>query len=1284
MHQRHHFLRKFLISSCLILTSAPVYAQITPDNTLGAEASRLTSNVLVRNALGDRVDGGAQRGGNLFHSFTQFNVGDGQRVYFANPVGVQNILTRVTGGQVSNILGTLGVDGSANLFLLNPNGILFGPNARLDVGGSFVGTTANSFVFPNQVEFSATNPQAPPLLTINLPIGLQFGSQPGRMISQGSQLGVTSGSTLALIGGEIALDGGVLFAPNGQVQLGAVGGDTTVGLQVNGSSLGFRVPQNTRRFPITLTNGSLINTTGNSTIQLVGGQIGLNGSSLLSVGGGSIFLDATQLNLDNRSLIRTVTQGATKGSDIQIQASDAVTLANGRIISESNNPATGDSGDVSIAARNITITGDETTSESAIITFTNGQANAGNLTLQATDSLNITNGGFVTVLTSGAGNTGNLTVRARKSVNVTEQGSLALATFGSGSTGNLQIETGTFKIQNTPSRGAAALSSGVGSAGSIFIQARDAVEIINGQINVQAVGGVGQAGNITLETQRLNLIDGGRIVTNTTGSADAGNIVVRASEAVDIRGVRFNPLLNSAISSNTGLFGATGNGGNITIETPRLTLSQAGQISTSSVQSRGNAGNIAIHSKDVELDGFVIVPDGFSRSEISTAVFVGERDVKGGTLSVDTERLRLTNGAQLTTSVSGGQGQAGNLVVRASDSINISGVGPRNRDGIPLSSGLFAEVQTGGIGSGGSINVETGRLSLSNGGQISGQTFAQGNAGNISINADFIDLRREPTGELTGIFAEVGNEATGNAGDIRVNTQRLNLQDGAYISSATSGNGNAGNLTLQANDIELIGANSGLFLSVEEGAKGNGGILNITTNRLTVRNGGVISSRTSGQGRAGDIRINANDSITLDGTQKGFSSLISARNAASSTGGGGNITLNTNTFRLNQGANILATTANASPGGNVTINANTSDLTNGGQILTSTSSSGQAGNINLNSNRINLAGIDFTYAQRLAEFGKPTVTNEGEASGLYANTTEDSFGKGGTISVNSRQLNINDRARISVDSRGRDIAGNININAQSVQLRDRASIVAETASQDGGNINIENANLLLLRRGSLISATAAEGGNGGNITIDARAIVAVPQENSDILANAFQGRGGNITINTQGVFGIVPASFSTSQSDITASSELGVQGQIDINQPEIQRTQGIIELPSSVVDASTQIAQICPRSPNAKPLGEFIITGRGSLPPNPLQPLAGTSNLSPLATLDGESYEADTGTRGWGDAGSFKASKGVTEIVEAQGWIKTADGAIALVAFAPQATPFTRPTSAVCPVSLQQ
>ncbi|WP_167407591.1 filamentous hemagglutinin N-terminal domain-containing protein [Nostoc flagelliforme] len=157
----------------------PAFAQLTPDNSLGSERSQ----VIPFDQKNDIIDGGAARGANLFHSFQDFNVSDGRGVYFANPQGITNIFSRVTGGNSSNIFGRLGVDGAANLFLLNPNGIVFGQNAQLDIQGSFLGTTANSLVFANGIEFSATNPQAPSLLNINVPVGLQFGSQPGSITS---------------------------------------------------------------------------------------------------------------------------------------------------------------------------------------------------------------------------------------------------------------------------------------------------------------------------------------------------------------------------------------------------------------------------------------------------------------------------------------------------------------------------------------------------------------------------------------------------------------------------------------------------------------------------------------------------------------------------------------------------------------------------------------------------------------------------------------------------------------------------------------------------------------------------------------------------------------------------------------------------------------------------------------------------------------------------------------------------------------------------------------------
>ena len=252
---KNFFLRIYPLSlslyfcGCLI---SPAIAQLQPDNSLGEENSVVTPNINIKGIESDRIDGGAQRGANLFHSFQEFNIQQGRGVYFSNPDGVQNILTRVTGNNGSNILGTLGVDGKADLFFINPNGIIFGPEAKLDVQGSFFGATADSILFNNGFEFASSDPQAPPLLTVNVPIGLRLPENPGSILVEGlghninmseyletifegtlkgprdgkedRNLGleVSQGQTLGLVGGDIFLRGGNLTSIGGRVELGSV------------------------------------------------------------------------------------------------------------------------------------------------------------------------------------------------------------------------------------------------------------------------------------------------------------------------------------------------------------------------------------------------------------------------------------------------------------------------------------------------------------------------------------------------------------------------------------------------------------------------------------------------------------------------------------------------------------------------------------------------------------------------------------------------------------------------------------------------------------------------------------------------------------------------------------------------------------------------------------------------------------------------------------------------------------------------------------------------------
>jgi filamentous hemagglutinin family protein len=211
----------------------PVVAQVTSDGTTNTTVNPNGNNFTILNGL--------DKGNNLFHSFSNFSVPTGGSATFdlINTPNISTIFSRVSGGSVSNIDGlirTVNSSNPVNLFLMNPAGIMLGKNASLNIGGSFVGTTANSIKFADGTEFSTTNPGATPLLTMSVPIGLQMGQIPGKITVQntGHRLGpsrfsppnrsnnpvglsVSFGNTLALIGSEIGLDGGVLTAPSGRV-----------------------------------------------------------------------------------------------------------------------------------------------------------------------------------------------------------------------------------------------------------------------------------------------------------------------------------------------------------------------------------------------------------------------------------------------------------------------------------------------------------------------------------------------------------------------------------------------------------------------------------------------------------------------------------------------------------------------------------------------------------------------------------------------------------------------------------------------------------------------------------------------------------------------------------------------------------------------------------------------------------------------------------------------------------------------------------------------------------
>ncbi|ARV59856.1 hypothetical protein BZZ01_15560 [Nostocales cyanobacterium HT-58-2] len=1019
---------KLLIYCFIMLASTPVYAQITPDGTLGTEASRLTPNVFINGANADRIDGGAQRGGNLFHSFSQFNINDGQRVYFANPSGVQNIVSRVTGGQVSNILGTLGVDGNANLFLMNPNGILFGQNARLDVGGSFVGTTANAFRFGEQGLFSATNPETPPLLTIQ-PSALLFNQiNNGAFIQNNSTasvgldptgsfntvgLRVPDGRSLVLLGGEVSINSGGIVAFGGHIDIGGVKGTGSVGLNQNGDRFSLNFPSDLQRANVSLTDGA--------------------GFIVAGAGAGS----SVTLTGDNISL--------SNNSSIEAGILDGLGAAN---------------------------------------------TQAGDITLDATDVVNFASNSYIS--------------------------------------------------------------------------------------NYLDSGALGNSGNIIIKAKRLSLNQGSQIGTFNFGTGNTGNVVIAATDSVSLNGTSADGEFPSGIFANI-LSGAKGRGGNVSIQANSVAIKDGGLIRARTF-GEGNAGRIEIQARDT------VSLFGQGSSSIQNDVGLGGVGNSEG-ISINTDSLFLSDKAFITSNVDG-RGNSGGVNIVARNLVSLDDSGELTRGGEPGTL-ILSRVNDRAVGNGGDINIKTDSLYASNS-QITTSTFGEGNSGNVTIEAqDRVTLLRS-----TDIFTEVGCPCETESGI---------------------------------------------------GGIGKGGDITIKTGSLLLDSGSNLRADTESRGKAGNIIVEARDSITFSGSSDEFTSGAFSEVEPEAVGQGGDIFITTGTLSLSGDQ----------------------------EINTRTQGQGDAGNIFIKANSISLAGPDVRIFSGASQEGRLPGT----------------FGNGGDINITSGSLLVTDGAQVSATTEIRGLAGNITINASRLTLDNQGTIKSESvADADGGNIALNIREFLLMRHNSRISTnagTAQQGGNGGNITINTPFIVSLPRENNDISANAFSGRGGNVNIRAQSIFGIQARPKPTGQSDITASSELGVQGQIDITQPEVQATQGLIELPYSVVDASNQIAQICPRSPNAKPLAEFIITGRGSLPPNPLEPMAGTPEFYRLATLDGE-LSTDTQMQERGETESFKTSKVVPAIVEAQGWVKTADGAIALVTYAPEATPSKLPTPSACVNHLQK
>ncbi|MGM3305797.1 two-partner secretion domain-containing protein [Anabaena sp. WFMT] len=1176
--------------SPIIVGETVVLAEIKPDTTLGNEASLVKQKVDIQGAIGNLIDGGAVRGANLFHSFREFSIGDGQRVYFSNPTGIENILTRVTGNNRSDILGTLGVLGNANLFFINPNGIVFGQNAQLDVAGSFVGSTADSFVFDNGFLFRAKNPQPVTLLTINVPLGLQYQSNSGSIQVQGTSLLKPNGKTIALVGGNVSLDDAILSVPAGRVELGGVIGEGIVEFRRDSDNLSLNFPESLTKTDIFL-NGTRIN--------------------VIAGNNGSMALNARNIAMTDSFIFAGIGAGlgsaTSKAGDITLNAAEEIKIDGISGILQYLLPeAVGTGGDIHIT----------------------------------TKSLIATNGAAINNITLGKGDAGNITITAHDTISLDGEDIDGFTT----------------------------------SVGTSIIQ-----------------GAIGNTGNISITTDSLALTNGASIVSQVSGEGNAGNVIITAND-ISLDGEN-NSGRPSNISSPVRR-GAIGNGGNISISSDSLQLTNGAQLSTN-LFGQGKAGNVNITANNtLSIDGQgSIFPSSISSAVAS--VGVGE----AGDINITTEFLALTNNANLNSRTDG-QANAGDITINTGSMVaskdsslttNSSGKGNAGnvnihaRDLLSLDqqSAIISGLNRASVGQAGSININTGSLSLKNGSQLQTNTSGQGNAGSINIYArDTVILDGASPLFLTAIGSSVRAGAEGKGGNININSNLLNLSNQASLVSVTRGMGNAGDIIIQAKDTINLSSDSLVSSAVETGGIGKGGDIKIITGSLFLTDAAQLAAGTRAVGNAGNINIQASGVVSFDGmSSNGFSSGAISLVETEAIGNGGDIDIISQALSITNGAVINTRTKGQGDAGNINVTADTFDAASGGQLLTSTSSNNKAGDITLRvSDRVTLAG---------------------DATGLFANTTLDATGNSGNIFIYPQVMILRDGAKIAVDNQGSGAGGIIDIQAGKLTLDNNAVISAETASNTGGNIQLQLQDLLLLRRNSLISTTAGTGqagGNGGNITINTPFIVAFPSENNDITANAFTGNGGSINITAQSIFGLTPRSrvdlerllgtndpaqlnsVSLPTSDITAISQANpsLNGQVNLNILNTDPNNGLVALPTNVVDAAKLIAQTCRGAggTTANQDSEFIVTGRGGLPANPSELLSSDAvwyDLQPHALLNEKlnSYQKE----------EKKLSEPPAAIVEAQGWVIDADGSVTLVAQAPTNTPqnsFVTPVN--CPV----
>ena len=818
----NYFSGFLFIILALAISVGEVRADVVPDSgnfSLDTKANKSGNTI--------NITGGTKAKVNLFHSFSELSVANEKvLVFMNNDSQIQNVIGRITGSSESSILGNIQSGGTSqnfNLFLFNPNGIFFGPGSKVSLNGSFIVSTANAIQFGNQGIFSTLPTENLSLLSIN-PSALLFRTLDnqnnpndiGKIKSIGAefslgQLNLTS--NLLIVGKDLVLNSSLINSPDGQVDV--VGADNRANVQLlyDENKPKINISSQFPRADVKLT-GTLLNVSGSGTgvLNILARNMTLDaGSALISAHGpdilprtgdkGFIFLDAkgTIALREGSSVIsgiftNTDDVNTGDGADIQVNA-ESLSLSSQSLL-ESSSIGNGSPGNIKI-----TTDGSVILSQESAIDITSSRTTRSNnrstISIDA-DSLALSEGSFINALTQGLGSGGNIHIIADKSVSLS---------------GNLK---------------------------NSFTQIRTTVE----------EGGIADAGSINIRTESLSLKGGAQLLTQVSkgGIGKGGDIHIFSTKSLDITGTGVNGFSSGLIAVAES--GANGPAGSINVMANHFNLTN-GAILTSQTFSSQPGGDITVNTREFRaLSGGQVLANTFNTGIAGKiSINAAESIVLKGSDPNFAQRVNLRrddeSDIQFLTkigSASGffagtlGQGKGGDVSIFA----------PR----LKISDGAVVDVRTTTDGEGGSILAKANSFTANNGGQLVSTTEGSNSAGNITLVVrDSISLN----GKDSGIFANTIKDSAGPGGNINIDPKLVLLQNGAEIAVNSEGNGPAGSIALQSDNLTL---DSGT-ISARSNSNTGGDISLSIADALLLRNNSQISTTAAGDGTGGRININA-------------------------------------------------------------------------------------------------------------------------------------------------------------------------------------------------------------------------------------------------------------------------------------------------------------------------------------------------------------------------------------------------------------------------------------------